>query len=159
RMFGIPESEIAQALREIEAETDLSPLEITTCLRRGELEIEISHRPGADATREKLVEDLVARFDRFVFSTDGSTIDEQVAELLRGHRLGLAESCTGGLLAGRLTDRPGSSDYFAGGVVSYSNEAKRDLLGVDEALIDAHGAVSAEVALAMAEGALERFDA
>ncbi len=159
RMFGIPESEIAQSLREIEAETDLSPLEITTCLRRGELEIEIRHRPGADETREKLVEGLVARHGRFVFSTDGSTIDEQVAELLGGHRIGLAESCTGGLLAARLTERPGSSEYVAGGVVSYSNEAKRDLLGVDEALIEAHGAVSPEVARAMAEGALERFAA
>jgi nicotinamide-nucleotide amidase len=159
RMFGIPESEIAQSLREIEAETDLSPLEITTCLRRGELEIEIRHRPGADATREKLVEGLIARHERFVFSIDGSTIDEQVAELLTGHRIGLAESCTGGLLAARLTERPGSSAYVAGGVVSYSNEAKRDLLGVDEALIETHGAVSPEVAHAMAAGALARFDA
>jgi nicotinamide-nucleotide amidase len=159
RMFGIPESEIAKALREIEADTDLSALEITTCLRRGELEIEIRHRPGADATREKLVAELVERYERFVFSTDGSTIDEQIADLLRGHRIGLAESCTGGLLAARLTDRPGSSEYVAGGVVSYSNEAKRDLLGVDEALIAEHGAVSPQVARAMAEGALARFDA
>ena len=108
RMFGIPESEIAKALREIEAETDLSPLEITTCLRRGELEVEIRHRPGADETREKLVAELVDRYERFVFSTDGSTIDEQVAGLLRGHRIGLAESCTGGLLAARLAARAGS---------------------------------------------------
>jgi nicotinamide-nucleotide amidase len=159
RMFGIPESEIAKALREIEAETDLSALEITTCLRRGELEIEIRHRPGADEAREQLVADLVERYERFVFSTDGSTIDEQIADLLRGHRIGLAESCTGGLLAARLTERPGSSEYVAGGVVSYSNEAKRDLLGVDEALIAEHGAVSPEVAQAMAQGALARFDA
>lgn len=159
RMFGIPESEIAQSLREIEADTDLSALEITTCLRRGELEVEIRHHPGADAEREKLVEGLVKRHERFVFSLDGSTIDEQVADLLKGHRIGLAESCTGGLLAARLTDRPGSSAYVAGGVVSYSNEAKRDLLGVDEALIEAHGAVSSEVAKSMAEGALARFDA
>ncbi len=159
RMFGIPESEIAQSLREIEAETDTSALEITTCLRRGELEIEIRHHPGAEAEREKLVEGLVARHERFVFSLDGSTIDDQIAELLKGHRIGLAESCTGGLLAARLTERPGSSAYVAGGVVSYSNEAKRDLLGVDEALIETHGAVSPEVARAMAEGALSRFDA
>jgi nicotinamide-nucleotide amidase len=159
RMFGIPESEIAQSLREIEADTDLSPLEITTCLRRGELEIEIRHHPGADAVREKLVEGLLERHGRFTFSTDGSTIDDQIAELLSGHRIGLAESCTGGLLAARLTERPGSSAYVAGGVVSYSNEAKRDLLGVDEALIETHGAVSPEVARAMAEGALTRFDA
>ncbi len=159
RMFGIPESEIAQSLREIEADVDTSALEITTCLRRGELEIEIRHHPGAEAEREALVEGLVARHDRFIFSVDGSTIDDQIAELLKGHRIGLAESCTGGLLAARLTERPGSSAYVAGGVVSYSNEAKRDLLGVDEALIETHGAVSPEVARAMAEGALERFDA
>lgn len=159
RMFGIPESEIAQSLREIEASADLSPLEITTCLRRGELEIDIRHRPGAEATREALVDGLVERHDRFVFSRDGSTIDDQLAELLGGHRLGLAESCTGGLLAARLTEPPGASEYFAGGVVSYSDQAKSELLGVDAALIEAHGAVSTEVARAMAAGALERFDA
>ena len=159
RMFGIPESEIAKSLREIEQEVDLAPLEITTCLRRGEIEIEIRHRPGAEEARQKLVDGFVSRHERFVFSTDGSTIDEQLAELLAGHSIGLAESCTGGLLAARLTEPPGASRYFAGGVVSYSNEAKSELLGVDPALIEAHGAVSPEVALAMAEGALARFDA
>jgi nicotinamide-nucleotide amidase len=71
----------------------------------------------------------------------------------------MAESCTAGLLAARLTDRPGSSDYVAGGVVAYSNEAKAQLLGVDPALIEAHGAVSEPVAEAMAAGALQRFGA
>ena len=71
----------------------------------------------------------------------------------------MGESCTGGLLAGRLTDRPGASGYFAGGVVAYSNEAKQDLLGVPAELIAVHGAVSAEVAEAMARGAVERFGA
>jgi nicotinamide-nucleotide amidase len=82
-----------------------------------------------------------------------------VAKLLQERRLGLAESCSGGLLAARITDLPGSSKYMAGGVVSYSNEAKADLLGVDPALIERHGAVSPEVAEAMAIGALERFGA
>ncbi|HEX2127652.1 MAG TPA: competence/damage-inducible protein A [Solirubrobacterales bacterium] len=159
RLFGIPESEIAKSLREIGEEVDLSPLEITTCLRRGELEIEIRHRPGAEAQRQALVDGFVERHGNYVFSLDGSTIDEQLAELLRGHRLAVAESCTAGLLAARITDRPGSSDYFAGGVVSYSDAAKRDLLGVDPALIAAQGAVSPEVARAMAAGALDRFDA
>lgn len=159
RMFGIPESEIAQSLREIEEGVDVSQLEITTCLRRGELEIDIRHRPEARESREALVQGLVERFERFVFSLDGSTIDQQVAELLRGRRIGLAESCTGGLLAARLSERPGASEYFAGGVVSYSNEAKTKLLGVDPGLIEAHGAVSSEVARAMAAGALARFDA
>ena len=159
RMFGIPESELAQSLREIERDVDLSPLEITTCLRRGELEVEIRHRPGAEDACEALVDGLLERHERFVFSLDGSTIDEQIAALLRGHRLGLAESCTGGLLAVRLTERPGASEYLAGAVVPYSNEAKSELLGVPVELIARHGAVSPEVARAMAEGALARFDA
>ena len=159
RLFGIPESEIAQSLREIEEKIDLSPLEITTCLRRGELEIDIRHRRGALKTREALVQGLNERFERFIFSLDGSTIGDQVAELLQGHRIGLAESCTGGMLAARLSERPGASEYLAGGVVSYSNEAKSELLGVDPAAIEAHGAVSPEVAKAMAEGALLRFEA
>ena len=159
RLFGIPESEIAKSLREIGEEVDLSPLEITTCLRRGELEVEIRHRPGAEAEREALVQGFIDRHGEFVFSLDGSTIDDQVADLLAGRRLGLAESCTAGLLAARITARPGSSEYFAGGVVSYSDEAKSALLGVDPELLAAHGAVSPEVARAMAAGALERFGA
>jgi nicotinamide-nucleotide amidase len=160
RMFGLPESEIAQSLREIEADTDLSPLEITTCLRRGELEIDIRHRPGAEPTSAALVAGLVERHEGFVFSTDGSTIDEQVAALLRDRRrIALGESCTAGLLAARLADPPGASAYLLGGVVSYSNQAKIDLLDVPAELIDRHGAVSPEVASAMAEGAAARFDA
>jgi nicotinamide-nucleotide amidase len=94
-----------------------------------------------------------------LFSEDGATIDEQVAELLRGRTIAVAESCTGGLLAGRLTDRPGSSAYFLGGVVVYSNEAKISLAGVDPGLIESFGAVSEEVAEALAEGAITRFGA
>jgi nicotinamide-nucleotide amidase len=86
-------------------------------------------------------------------------VDEQVADLLAGRWIGLAESCSGGLLAARLTERPGSSAYVAGGVVSYSNEAKAELLGVDPELIERHGAVSPEAAAAMADGALARFEA
>jgi PncC family amidohydrolase len=83
----------------------------------------------------------------------------QTACLAAGFTLALAESCTGGLVAAALTDRAGSSGYFVGGVVSYSNDAKRDLLGVDPEVLDAHGAVSAQVARAMAVGARERFAA
>lgn len=160
RMFGVPESEIARSLREIEAGgLDLEPLEITTCLRRGEIEIDVRWRDEAAAAAERLREELAARHPREAFSLDGETVDEQVAALLRGRRLGLAESCTGGLLAARITDLPGASEYLAGGVVAYSNEAKARLLGVDPALIEAEGAVSPQVAEAMAKGALERFDA
>jgi nicotinamide-nucleotide amidase len=160
RMFGIPESEIAQSLREIGDELDLDPLEVTTCLRRGEIEIEVRHRPGAEALAGRLVDEIAARHERFVFSRDGSTIDEQVAALLRERRrIALAESCTAGLLAARLAEPPGASAYLAGGVVAYSNEAKVELLGVPAELIERHGAVSPEVAEAMADGALARFDA
>jgi nicotinamide-nucleotide amidase len=160
RMFGIPESEIAKSLREMEeAGVALAEVEITTCLRRGEIEIDVRYRDEAAATAEAVRAGLAERHRAQLFSEDGETIDSQVAKLLAGHRLGLAESCSGGLLAARITDVPGASAYMAGSVVSYSNEAKAELLGVDTALIERHGAVSPEVAEAMAKGALERFGA
>jgi nicotinamide-nucleotide amidase len=160
RMFGIPESEIAKSLREIEAEgTDLAAVEITTCLRRGEIEIDVRYRAEAGLVAEEVRAGLAERHRRHLFSLEGETIDSQIARLLQGRRLGLAESCSGGLLAARITNLPGASTYFAGGVVSYSNGAKAELLGVDPALIEAHGAVSAEVAEAMSRGALDRFGA
>jgi nicotinamide-nucleotide amidase len=160
RMFGIPESEIAKSLREIEAEgVALPEVEITTCLRRGEIEIDVRYREGATATAEAVQAALAERHPRHLFSLDGETIDGQVAGLLAGKRLGLAESCSGGLLAARITNVPGASGYLAGSIVAYSNEAKAELLGVDPGLIEAKGAVSPEVAEAMALGALERFEA
>jgi competence/damage-inducible protein CinA-like protein len=160
RMFGIPESEIARGLREIASDgVDLDAVEITTCLRRGEIEIDVRYRSEQAAVAEAVRAGLAERHGRHVFSLDGETIDSQVARLLTGRRLGLAESCSGGLLAARVTDLPGASAYFAGSVVAYSNEAKAALLGVEPALIEAHGAVSPEVAAAMSAGALERFGA
>jgi nicotinamide-nucleotide amidase len=160
RMFGVPESELAKSLREIEGEgVEVDAVEITTCLRKGEIEIDVRYRDEAAAVAEAVREGLVARHRRETFSVEGETIDAIVARLLRGRTLGLAESCSGGLLAARITDLAGASEYMAGSVVSYSNEAKVDLLGVDPALIEATGAVSPEVAEAMAIGALERFGA
>jgi nicotinamide-nucleotide amidase len=160
RMFGVPESEIAKSLREMEGEgLELSRVEITTCLRRGEIEIDVRYRDEAAGVADAVREGLVRRHRRETFSVDGETIDSQVATLLLGRRLGLAESCSGGLLAARITDLAGASEYMAGGVVAYANEAKAALLGVDPGLIEAHGAVSPEVAEAMAIGALERFGA
>jgi nicotinamide-nucleotide amidase len=160
RMFGVPESEIAKSLREMEAEgLDLGSVEVTTCLRRGEIEIDVRYRDEATLVAETVQEGLLRRHPRETFSVDGETIDAQVATLLLGRRLALAESCSGGLMAARITDLAGASEYFAGGVVAYSNEAKADLLGVDPGLIEEKGAVSPEVAEAMAKGALERFDA
>ncbi|MGB8198989.1 MAG: nicotinamide-nucleotide amidohydrolase family protein, partial [Pseudonocardiaceae bacterium] len=159
RLFGLPESELAATLREASATLDLTPLEITTCLRKAELEIDIQYRPGAEALRDALVNQIRTRHSRYLFSTDGSSLDDQLAGLLRGRLIGLGESCTGGLLAARLTERPGSSAYVAGSVVAYSNTAKTGLLGVPAELIERHGAVSPEVAAAMADGARHRFSA
>jgi len=160
RMFGVPESEIAKSLREMEGEgLEIGAVEITTCLRRGEIEIDVRYRDEAEQVAEVVREGLLRRHPEETFSVDGETIDAQVATLLLSHRLALAESCSGGLMAARITDLAGASEYFAGGLVAYSNEAKADLLGVDPNLIEAHGAVSPEVAEAMAIGALERFDA
>ena len=160
RLFGIPESEIAETLRVAERQiAGFGRLEITTCLRRAEVEVVVRHEPDAGDAYAALAALISERHERTLFSSDGSTVDDQVAELLQGRRIGVAESCTGGLLAARLTERPGSSAYARGGVVAYSDEAKVDLLGVDPELIRAHGAVSPECADAMADGALARFEA
>lgn len=159
RLFGIPESEIAETLRVAEAQIGLDGLEITTCLRRAELEVVVRADAASEGAADALTGLVAERHGDALFSVDGSSIEEQVAELLEDRTLAVGESCTGGLLSTRLTDRPGSSRYFAGGVVAYSNEAKVNLLGVDPALIEGHGAVSEEVAEALAAGAIERFDA
>ncbi len=159
RMFGIPESELAQSLREIEGETELDELEITTCLRGGEIVVDIRHRPGAEESAEALVRGLDARLGRFAYSYNGESIEDVVARLLGGRKLAVAESCTGGLLAARCTEGSGASTWFSGGVVAYTNESKSELLAVDPELIEAHGAVSPEVAEAMTDGTLERFEA
>jgi nicotinamide-nucleotide amidase len=160
RMFGLPESGLAETLREAEHEVPaFTALEITTCLRRGEIEMVTRYEPDAADTYRQLTELLRNRHGQHIFSEDGSHVDDQIAQLLTGRRIATAESCTGGLLAARLTERPGSSAYLAGGLVAYANDAKTDLLGVDAALIEAHGAVSEPVAEAMARGALRRFGA
>ena len=160
RLFGLPESGMAETLREAEDEVPgFERLEITTCLRRGEVEVVTRFEPDAAEAYDALLDLVARRHPRELFSSDGSRVDDQVAELLQGRRLATAESCTAGLIAARLTERPGSSAYVAGGVVAYANEAKTALLGVDADLIERHGAVSEEVADAMARGALERFSA
>ncbi|ORB16334.1 competence/damage-inducible protein A [Mycobacterium noviomagense] len=160
RMFGLPESGLAETLREAEKDVPgFESLEITTCLRRGEIEMVTRYEPDAADVYKQLVELLRERHGHHIYSEDGATVDEQLAQLLAGRRIATAESCTAGLVAARLTDRSGSSSYVAGGVVAYANEAKVALLGVDSSLIEAHGAVSEPVAEAMAEGALRKFDA
>jgi nicotinamide-nucleotide amidase len=159
RLFGIPESEIAETLRIAARDIGLEGLEITTCLRRGELEVVIRSDEESARAADELAAFIAQRHAQALFSTDGSSIEDQVAELLTGRRIAVGESCTAGLLAARLTDRPGASAYFSGGVVAYSDEAKIELLGVATELIARHGAVSEEVAQAMATGAIERFAA
>ena len=160
RLFGIPESEIASTLREAEgAGLSMDGLEVTTCLRRGEIEVSTRYEPQAQETYDALVDFISKRHSDTLFSSDGSTIDEQVVGLLEGRTIAVAESCTGGLMAARLTERPGSSTYFLGGVVAYSNDAKVSVVGVDAELIERVGAVSNEVAEALAKGAIERFNA
>lgn len=160
RMFGLPESGLAETLRVAETTVDdFDRLEITTCLRRGELEIVTRYEPDAAPVYEALEKLLRDEHADAVFSTDGSLIDDQVADLLAGRTVVTAESCTAGLVAARLADQPGSSAYLLGSVVAYANSAKTELLQVDPALIAEHGAVSEPVAEAMAAGALARFGA
>jgi nicotinamide-nucleotide amidase len=163
RMFGVPESEIAKSLREIADDDgiDVDAVEVTTCLRRGEIEIDVRWREETEAVAMAVRDGLQRRHQKETFSLDGSTIDQQVAKLLaaKGVTLGLAESCSGGLMAARITNVPGASEYFAGSVVTYSYTAKEELLGVPGALLEEFGAVSPQVAEAMAKGALERFGA
>ena len=117
RLFGIPESEIAATLRAAEDQgLDLDGLEITTCLRRGEIEVSTRYAPEDEIAYEALVEFMRARHGDVLFSPDGETVDEQVAALLAGRTVAVAESCTGGLMSARLTERPGSSAYMLGGV-------------------------------------------
>ena len=158
RMWGLPESELAATLRGL---TDLDGLEITTCLRGGELEMVTRYEPGRQTAYDGLVVAVRDAHGGAVFGDDGRSIDELVAAGLdaRGWRIATAESCTGGLLAARLTDPPGSSVRVLGGVVSYSDEVKASALGVDAGLIERVGAVSAEVAEAMAAGVRERLGA
>ncbi|TYQ05525.1 UNVERIFIED_ORG: nicotinamide-nucleotide amidase [Gordonia westfalica J30] len=158
RAYGLHEAELAETLRRAEeAIPDFDALEITTCLRRGELDMVTRFAADDTTTYGRLLDLLTEHHGRQIFSTDGSTIEDQLIATLDGRLIATAESCTGGLVAARLTDRPGSSAYVMGGVVSYSNDAKSDLIDVPAGLIASHGAVSEEVAAAMAEGALRRL--
>ncbi|HEX4482870.1 MAG TPA: competence/damage-inducible protein A [Solirubrobacteraceae bacterium] len=162
RLFGMPESEIAETLRVAERDgVPLEQLEITTCLKRGEIEVVTRYEPGAEGAYEDFAEIVSERHAETLFSSDGRTVDEIVAGLLAKRKctIATAESCTGGLLAARLTERPGASAYVKGGLVVYGDAAKTALAGVDAGLIEAHGAVSREVAEALARGARERLAA
>lgn len=158
RAYGLSEADLAETLRKAQRQiTAFDDLEITTCLRLGELEVVTRYLESAAIAYTELAGLIDEHHGPQVFSIDGSTIDDIVANRLAGHRIGTAESCTGGMIAVRLTDRAGSSAYVIGAVVSYANEAKSSLLDVSAELIDKHGAVSEPVAAKMAEGALSRL--
>jgi competence/damage-inducible protein CinA-like protein len=158
RLWGTLEAQLAGTLREHEDE--FAGLEITTCLRDGELEIVTRFAPSATAAYDRLAAVLAEEYGGTLFST-GPTLDELVARGFadQGLTVATAESCTGGLLAARLTERPGSSAWVLGGVTAYANAAKEQLLDVPAAALAEHGAVSPEVAAALAEGARSRFGA
>jgi nicotinamide-nucleotide amidase len=159
RFYGASESAVARALEESGGEGD--GLTATVCAREFEIHVDLVVEERGRGRAEELAASLRERLGRWLFAEDERRVEELVLEACRARGLSLAaaESCTGGLVAARLTSVPGASDVFAGGVVPYSNELKTALLGVPAELLERHGAVSAEAAVAMAAGARERLGA
>jgi nicotinamide-nucleotide amidase len=159
RLFGVSESAVARALEE--AGGDGGGVEATICAREFEIHVDLVVEPGAEERGKALEVALAERLERWLFARDERRVEELVLLLAgaSGLRLATAESCTGGMVAARLTDVAGSSASFVGGVVAYADEVKRSELDVSEELLARHGAVSAEVAAAMAEGARRRLGA
>lgn len=159
RFFGLSESALAQALSAAGGDGD--GVTVTICAREFELVADLFVSPGAEQRADELERALEAAGPQYVFSRSEEPTPELVLALLRsrGLTLATAESCTGGMVAARLTDVAGSSDVFAGAVVAYANEVKAGSLGVDEATLSSSGAVSAETAAAMAAGARARLGA
>jgi len=158
RLWGTPENELAATLRRVEDQ--LAGLEVTTCLRDGELEIVTRYAPDAADAYARLVDAVRGDYAATLFS-DGPDVDTLVAGALeeRSLTVATAESCTGGQLVARLIDRPGASAWVPGGIVSYADSAKQQLLGVHAETLASVGAVSPEVARQLADGARERFGA
>ena len=159
RLFGVSESAVARAFEEAGGDGD--GVEATICAREFEIHVDLVVEPGAEERASSLETGLTNRLERWLFARDERSVEELVLSLAgaRGLRLATAESCTGGLVAARLTDVPGSSAAFVGGVVAYADQVKRSELDVPEELLAEHGAVSADVAAAMAEGARQRLGA
>jgi nicotinamide-nucleotide amidase len=159
RYFGVSESAVAQALAD--AGGDGNGVEVTICAREFEIHVDLIVEAGAREQADALEGALTSLLEAFVYvrGDEGGPIEEIVLALCRerGLTLATAESCTGGMVAERLTGIPGASDVFVGAVVAYADEVKAAELGVPEETLHTHGAVSAEVAAAMARGARERF--
>ncbi len=159
RFFGTPESAVAEALAG--AGGDGGGVEVTICAREFEIHVDIVIEPGADERAAEIERAFRESLGRYLFSEDERSVAEIVLDAARSRGLALAtaESCTGGLVASRLTSVPGSSDVFRGGVVAYADDVKEHELGVGRSVLSEHGAVSAETARAMAEGARARLGA
>ena len=159
RLFGVSESAVARALDDAGGDGD--GVEATICAREFEIHVDLVVDAGADERADALDAALTRQLEEWLFARDERRVEELVLSLAgaRGLRLATAESCTGGMVAARLTDVSGSSASFVGGVVAYSDDVKRAELDVPEELLVQHGAVSAEVAAAMAEGARRRLGA
>ena len=159
RLFGVSESAVARALAD--AGGDGAGVDVTICARDFEIHVDLFVQPGAEARAEAIEASLSEANAQYLFSRDERSTAELVLDLVRarGLTLATAESCTGGLVAARLTDVPGSSDVFCGAIVAYSDKVKAAQLGVPEEVLREHGAVSAETAAAMARGARERLGA
>ena len=157
RFFGVGESQVAQAFNEAGGDGD--GLDVTICARSFEIHVDLLAQPGAEQRLAELESGLEQRLGRHLYSVDGRSVEELVLDRCRelGWTIGTAESCTGGLVAAALTAIPGSSDAVAGGIVAYADDVKAEALGVPHSLLEEHGAVSAEVAEAMAKGARERL--
>jgi len=157
RLYGASESAVAKALADAGGDGD--GVEATICARDFEIHVDLIVEPGAEARADALERAFEAPLADYLFGRDERSVQELVLGFCRDHglTLGTAESCTGGLVAGRLTSVPGSSDVVRGGIVAYDNGIKEQLLGVSPELLAKHGAVSAEVAAAMATGARERL--
>ena len=157
KLFGIGESSMEAQLRD--QMNAMSNPTLAPYAKEGECELRVTAKAPTDEEAQALLQPTVtqlkALFGSKIYGVDVSSLEEVVEQLLKdqGLTLGVAESCTGGLMAKRLTDVPGSSQVFRGGVVSYTNEVKAHVLGVPQELLDQFGAVSAPVAQAMAEGA------
>lgn len=159
RFYGASESAIASALAD--AGGDGGGVEATICARDFEIHVDLVVEPGAGKRADELEAALAGRLERYLFARDERSVQEIVLELCRsrGLTLATAESCTGGLVAARLTSTPGASQVFVGGVVAYADGVKQAELGVPADVLAEHGAVSAEVAEAMARGVRERLGA
>jgi nicotinamide-nucleotide amidase len=157
RFFGASESAVAKALADAGGDGD--GVLATICARDFEIHVDLLVDPGSEARGDEIERGLAEPLAEYLFTRDERGVEELVLELCRarGWTLATAESCTGGLVAGRLTSVPGSSDVFLGSVVAYANEVKEAELGVGAGLLAEHGAVSAEVAAAMAAGVRARL--